>query len=677
MNNRIVKIFVFIFILMHLSFHSEAQVFQNDTLYFCKADSALLDAGGNYNSYLWNTAETTSSIYAKYSGMFKVSVKDNVGNQVVDSVYVSLGNHKLMFVDTTACYGDSLEIGFLPMEPVTLVGYYPFTEESVTSSKDFGDYSIYDIPVNTLYTPSYVFMNGIEDGSTAVALSKETFFIYVNDTNYFSRTFSLHCWLNPDSLYGVNGGLDSTFYIFNSWKPFDSKNMSENAFALTIDSHGKLAFRTSDGVLMNEFVVDDEYALAPSKWAMVDVVCAMGNLSIYINSQKVLSKPIDVYPQRREMYYIGSTPSYNYNYAGGLADLRIYKSDLSQEQIANLYEYNTTYRYEYDWSSEDGPMDLYDRTINVMPTDTLGEYYYVRLTNELGNWPDTACYRDSVFVKSFPEIVIELEQVSMGCPETNEGGFITNISGGVIKSDTSNVATMYDIQFPRGYPSIDSLGWVMRLPKGTFTVTVEDSVGCVAEQTIDIETYPEIQDSIQVEPSVIYRQRPQAKFSVTFNQECYITDYYWEFGDGNTSREAEIEHNYGDIPEDVTSFVIKSILTDDNGCIDSTTVTIPVKEATLNIPNVFTPNGDGVNEDFRITIADDEERLLSEVFESNTLTVYNRQGRIVFQKDNYESGEFDGKNLSDGVYFYILQCRGQIKTETYNGYVHIFRGSLE
>lgn len=122
-----------------------------------------------------------------------------------------------------------------------------------------------------------------------------------------------------------------------------------------------------------------------------------------------------------------------------------------------------------------------------------------------------------------------------------------------------------------------------------------------------------------------------------------------------------------------TSFVVTNILYDDNGCVDSTTVTVPVKEALLNIPNVFTPNGDGVNDYFKITVADDEERLLSEVFESNTLTVYNRQGKIVFQKDNYESGEFDGGNLSDGVYFYILRCKGQIKTETYNGYVHIFR----
>ena len=61
MNNKNLKYLLVIF-LMHLSFITEAQVFQNDTLRYCGQDSVLLDAGTGHGSYLWSTAETLQSI---------------------------------------------------------------------------------------------------------------------------------------------------------------------------------------------------------------------------------------------------------------------------------------------------------------------------------------------------------------------------------------------------------------------------------------------------------------------------------------------------------------------------------------------------------------------------------------------------------------------------------------
>ena len=669
----------FVIVLLHLGFPLKSQVFQNDTIRLCHADSVLLEAGGGYGSYLWNTAETTPSIYAKYSGLFQVEVNSGQGNVIRDSVYVSLGRPELAFHDTLACYGSDLELYLEHTEPVTLVGYYPFTSDSYFAG-DFVDYSGYGNNVSTF--TSVRFMNGRESGTDAVQMRNSTFFIYGNDTNYFSKAFTIHCWLCPDSAYGANGGSDSTYYIFNHWNSFTKDNAS-SSFALVVNNEGQLSFMTSDGIDMQSFTVTDSlYYLECSKWTMVDVVCSMNRLMIFIDSQKVVDDPIHVFPQKLEsssnLYYVGSSPapSYNHNYNGGIADLRLYISDLTDSELYNLYKINTTYNYEYDWSRDNVPLNEYDRVITINPTDSIGEYYKVDVSDEMGGWHDERC-PDSVFVRAYPEIVIEMNQISIGCPETSEGGFIVNVTGGVPKSDTSNVSTKYDITWPKGYPHVDSLGWVSRLPEGTFTVTVTDSVGCELSQTIDIEVHPAINDSISVEPSVIYRQKPQAKFKVSFNSECYIDSYYWDLGDGTISTEPEVEHNYGDIADDVSSFVIVSVLTDEYGCVDSTNVTLEVRDAELVIPNVFTPNGDGVNETFKVSVADDEGIMLSDIFESNSLTVYNRQGRIVYQKQNYESEEFDGKGLSDGVYFYVLICKGQIKTETYRGYVHIFTGTQE
>jgi gliding motility-associated-like protein len=71
----------------------------------------------------------------------------------------------------------------------------------------------------------------------------------------------------------------------------------------------------------------------------------------------------------------------------------------------------------------------------------------------------------------------------------------------------------------------------------------------------------------------------------------------------------------------------------------------------LEIPNVITPNGDCCNEKFVIGGLKPDQWSLS---------VYNRWGTIVHKSNNYKN-DWGGDNLSDGVYFYLVQynlCSG-------------------
>ena len=54
------------------------------------------------------------------------------------------------------------------------------------------------------------------------------------------------------------------------------------------------------------------------------------------------------------------------------------------------------------------------------------------------------------------------------------------------------------------------------------------------------------------------------------------------------------------------------------------------------------------------------------------LTVVNRWGKKVYSSDNYKS-DWDGGNVPDGVYFYVLRAIGYYKIETYKGSVHVLR----
>ena len=91
------------------------------------------------------------------------------------------------------------------------------------------------------------------------------------------------------------------------------------------------------------------------------------------------------------------------------------------------------------------------------------------------------------------------------------------------------------------------------------------------------------------------------------------------------------------------------------------------------MPNVFTPNNDGVN-DILLPISSRHIRELE-------FNVYNRWGTIVFQTDNPQI-EWDGKDMnsnevvSDGVYFYTIIIESILldgnETNAQSGYVYVF-----
>jgi gliding motility-associated-like protein len=72
--------------------------------------------------------------------------------------------------------------------------------------------------------------------------------------------------------------------------------------------------------------------------------------------------------------------------------------------------------------------------------------------------------------------------------------------------------------------------------------------------------------------------------------------------------------------------------------------------ADLTIPSAFTPNGDGINESWKIS----DLRFYSNV----RIQVFNQGGEIVFNTENPDQGwdgTFNGKNLPIGTYFWAIE----------------------
>jgi gliding motility-associated-like protein len=92
---------------------------------------------------------------------------------------------------------------------------------------------------------------------------------------------------------------------------------------------------------------------------------------------------------------------------------------------------------------------------------------------------------------------------------------------------------------------------------------------------------------------------------------------------------------------------------------------VTVEPSPLFIPNIFTPNDDGVNDNFRITGLNN--------YEGNDLLILNKRGKTVFSAVNYRN-EWYGAGQPDDIYYYRLRLRNQDNTVSmYEGYVHIKR----
>jgi len=144
--------------------------------------------------------------------------------------------------------------------------------------------------------------------------------------------------------------------------------------------------------------------------------------------------------------------------------------------------------------------------------------------------------------------------------------------------------------------------------------------------------------------------------------------YEWDFGGDGRAFEMNPLHTYqlaGTYQN--TLHIVNEV----SKCEDtSEPQEIIVFESDLQVPNVFTPNGDGVNDEFRVAYRS---------IKTYRIDIFNRWGRKVYSSTNPALG-WDGRigkgEASPGVYFYVIEAEGFIKEERYklHGTITLIRG---
>ncbi len=96
-------------------------------------------------------------------------------------------------------------------------------------------------------------------------------------------------------------------------------------------------------------------------------------------------------------------------------------------------------------------------------------------------------------------------------------------------------------------------------------------------------------------------------------------------------------------------------ITDANGCTATDSVIVWV-DIDFNVPNAFTPNGDGLNDLFNIQ---------TDLLISYSITIYNRWGSVIFASNDVRigwDGNFQGKPQEIGVYIYEIKSVSTLNT---------------
>lgn len=123
----------------------------------------------------------------------------------------------------------------------------------------------------------------------------------------------------------------------------------------------------------------------------------------------------------------------------------------------------------------------------------------------------------------------------------------------------------------------------------------------------------------------------------------------WDFGNGQilkTDSRQDIEMEY----KDTGNFFVTLKITSKEGCLDDTIIRIRIKDIfKFYVPNAFTPNGDGLN---------DELLISTRGVKQFKLIIYDRWGGVLFESDNPENN-WNGKDAPVGVYAYTVEVFDQ------------------
>lgn len=365
------------------------------------------------------------------------------------------------------------------------------------------------------------------------------------------------------------------------------------------------------------------------------------------------------------------------------------------------------YLYSFLWS----PGGQTTHRITVRPFETTTYSVEIRETES-----NNLVCQSEITVEVKPRFEVDFRQLKLTCSNSYEENGRTAQVMASVDSTSQVYAPPFEFVWyeSRGHMESDDALSPLHISPGNpswaigleayhyYFLRVTDNRGCTQTDSVKLKAYSNPVVEISTDPGdTVYLQNPHVTYSFEnlSADTVDITNFYWVLNQqyNITSTLPEPRFTYvetGDFSTDLKVY-------NPQGCDTTYSHAVTVKPVKLKIPNVFTPNGDGVNDYFIISLAEGSDingddngnpkrsrddggssleyegyEPLSSYYEKTELTIFNRWGRIVYQSNDYQN-DWDGGGLSDGTYFYVLKCKGLKNDATYQGSVMIIKSQRQ
>ena len=351
-------------------------------------------------------------------------------------------------------------------------------------------------------------------------------------------------------------------------------------------------------------------------------------------SFKIALQPIDVVPKPEAYFIVGDPQCFNgnkFNFAatGNFNSQATFswqfgdRSSISQSNSqSNTISYDTTGRFPVQLIVEEsGCADTLELYAEVYPNPTID---FVVLD-------DTICFPDQV---QFIDQSTAVSDISYLWFFGN--GDTSSLPSPIVQYDTTGIFNVF-LQIRTSekcidtlYKSLDSAVVVFPRPNSGF---------------ISSDTSRSIKD---------------AQFEFIDTSSSW-TKRYLSLGDGFVSYDSIVNHRYSD----VGFYPVTQIVQNQFSCSDTTIKLIEVYDVfEFVFPNIFTPNGDGINDMLRPIACGVIDYKVS---------ILNRWGLTIFTSNALElgwDGRVDGQKSDSGTYFYIAELKD------FTGKSHVFKGTV-
>ena len=304
----------------------------------------------------------------------------------------------------------------------------------------------------------------------------------------------------------------------------------------------------------------------------------------------------------------------------------------------------------YAWSTTTGTIDFGTNTAN--PTVSATGEYLVVITNNVNGCTSEDVMQvitndptDFAFDVTAPVCNTNSGVISFGTIIGGEGPYLYSIDGG---------------------GSFSSINTFAALEPGGYNLQVQDANGCELFDDTVIPAGTEV--TIELDPQEIIDLGDTYQINALVNiPESEIESITWSPEEGLSCTDC-LFPEVSPLNEIDYTVTVRTI----EGCEASARIALLVRKiAEVYVPTGFSPNSDGVNDEFMIFAGD-------QVAKVNSMLVFNRWGEPVFQYYNFQpndpafswDGRHRGQMLNPGVFVWVAEI------EFIDGRTEVFKGDV-